>query len=82
VEKERTMKPDEIIKAAWNGKRPPGMKMYEHTLYYEMRLTFAMYLHEDISKEEGNKMKVDALERYERGKLQHEALVEEYGAMD
>ncbi len=76
------MKPDEIIKAAWNGKRPPSMKLYEHKLYFEMRLTFAMYRRGDISQKEGQQAKANALEQYEKGRLRHEALVEDYGAID
>ncbi len=76
------MKPEEIIKAAWNGKRPSGMKLYEHYLYYEMRLTYAMYRRGEIDKLQGETDKAEALERYEKGKLRHDSIVETYGVMD
>ncbi len=48
------MKPEEIIKAAWNGKRPPGMKLHEHQLYYLMRMAYAMYRCGEIDKKTGD----------------------------
>ncbi len=76
------MTADEIIKAAWSGKRPSGMKLYEHNLYYEMRLTYAMYRRGEIDKTQGETEKAEALERYEKGKLKHDSIVETYGVMD
>ncbi len=76
------MKPEEIIKAAWKGKRPPGMKLHEHQLYYSMRMAFAMYRHGEIDKKGGDRLKTEALKQYEKSKLYHESLVKDYGVMD
>ncbi len=76
------MKPEEIIKAAWNGKRPPGMKFPEHRLYYTMRMTYAMYRRGEINKNDGELLKTEALKQYEKDKQKHEELVEAYGVMD
>ncbi len=76
------MKPEEIIKAAWNGKRPPGMKFHEHRLYYTMRMIYAMYRRGEIDKDEGDRLKTEALKQYEKDKQKHKELVEAYGVMD
>lgn len=76
------MKPEEIIKAAWKGKRPVEMKLYEHRLYCEMALSYAMFRRGETDKVQGERDKAAALKHYEEGKLKHDAIAEVYGAID